>query len=159
MCHTVEQQIFATGNFCVFVPQAICVQEIFANLEVPDFENHIIKFHLSLFWLQKQNILVHEIFANPRKFAKFLKISHMLFYMYSNWVAIYSSVQPCIYNLNGWGEGAGNDFSVIFIKRGWLYFYFLFLFLIFVTTLRAPTSCYHLHVLLLYYPFLLQRDG
>ncbi len=48
--HTVEQEIFATGNFREFRPQAIRVEEIFA-------------------------IRVQEIFANLTNFAKFAKIS------------------------------------------------------------------------------------
>ncbi len=77
MSHTVEQEIFATGNFHEFRPRAIRMQEIFANLQIVE----ILSFKMS-----PCNIHEQEIFANPPIFAKFAKISctrNLLFY--SNW--------------------------------------------------------------------------
>ncbi len=56
---TVEQEIFATGNFRNFQPQAIHVQEIFDKLD-----------YRVCSLLHVGNILVQEIFANLAKFAK-----------------------------------------------------------------------------------------
>ena len=60
MQNTVEQEIFATGNFRDSRLQTIRVQEIFANFQIAEVLG---------------NIRVQEIFANVAIFAKFAKIS------------------------------------------------------------------------------------
>ncbi len=66
---TVEQEIFVTGNFRDFQPQAIRVQEIFANPGVEDLPSF--KISPCLLNLDNSgNIHEQEFFANLPIFAK-----------------------------------------------------------------------------------------
>ena len=77
---TVEQENFATGNFREFRPQAIRVQEIFANFLIAE----VLAESLGPL-LYFGNIRVHEIFANLAKIAKISCLRKFAVLQYSKW--------------------------------------------------------------------------